>query len=246
MEYTTLIGDNKIHQLQQELGAGTWPEFMQHDKIVEQYWPDLYDSFLHLQFALFDQGILVGIGNSVCLNWSKPISELPDAGLDWAMEKANRDHREGLKSNLQIGVQILINPNYQSKGISYKMLGVMKEIARENGIRKIALPVRPTLKSDYPSMAIEDYLVRKNKDGLPLDPWIRVHVRDGGKVIKACSQSMTIEGSVSDWEKWTGKTFPDSGEYVVDKALVPIQIDIKQDRGLYIEPNIWIVHEVAP
>jgi len=244
MEYTTLIGDNKIHQLQQELGSGTWPEFMQHDKTVEKYWLDLYTHFLKLQFALFENKTLVGVANSICLNWSGKDAELPDYGLDWAMEKANVDHIKGLKPNLLVGVQILINPNYQSRGISYKMLGIMKEIARSNGLLKIALPVRPTLKSEFPLIEIGKYMTWKNKNGLPYDPWIRVHVKDGGKIVKSCPQSMTIEGSVSDWEKWTGKKFPDSGDYIIKHALVPIRMNISQDRGIYIEPNVWIIHEI--
>ena len=82
MDYKTLIGDKKIQQLQKKLGSRTWPEFMQHDRIVEQYWPDLYNAFLHIQFALFDQEVLVGVGNSVCLNWSNPLTESAIKCLD--------------------------------------------------------------------------------------------------------------------------------------------------------------------
>lgn len=244
MDYQILIGDNKIHLLQKELGSGTWPEFMQHDKIVEKYWTDLYNAFLHMQFALFDQEILVGVGNSVCLNWAGAFSDLPDTGLDWAMQKAHQDHLEGLSPNLQVGVQILINPDYRSQGISYKMLGIMKDIARANGIKNIALPVRPNLKSAYPMMDMEEYIALKNEDGQPFDPWIRVHVKAGGNIIGICRKSMTIEGSISGWEKWIGEKFPESGEYTVDKALVPLEIDKLHDRGIYIEPNVWIIHEI--
>ena len=245
MVYKTLIGNSKIHLAQRELGSGTWPEFMQHDKIVEQYWPDLYNAFLRLQFALFDQEVLVGVGNSVCLNWPKPLTDLPEAGLDWAMQKAHQDHLEGLSPNLQVGVQILINPDYRSQGISYKMLGIMKDIARANGIQRMALPVRPNLKSAYPMMDMEEYIARKNENGLPSDPWIRVHIKEGGKIIGVCRKSMTIEGSISDWENWTGDKFTDSGEYIVDQALVPVKMNKLQDKGTYIEPNVWIVHELA-
>jgi hypothetical protein len=55
---------------------------------------------------------------------------------------------------------------------------------------------------------------------------------------------MSISGTVSDWEKWTGLLFPDSGDYIVDKALIPISVDKKNDIGTYIEPNVWIIHEL--
>ena len=56
---------------------------------------------------------------------------------------------------------------------------------------------------------------------------------------------MTIPGTVAEWEEWTDMTFPDSGTYVVPGALVPVQIDLEGDRGLYVEPNVWLEHIVG-
>ena len=120
----------------------------------------------------------------------------------------------------------------------------MKDIAKANGINNIALPVRPSLKSTYPTIDIEKYITWQNEDGLPFDPWIRVHINDGGKIIGVCRKSMAIEGSISDWESWTGKKLPDSGDYIIEHALVPVRIDKAKDRGTYIEPNVWIIHEI--
>ena len=38
--------------------------------------------------------------------------------------------------------------------------------------------------------------------------------------------------------------FPDSGEYVVEGALVPVEIDRDADVGRYVEPNVWMRHPV--
>jgi GNAT superfamily N-acetyltransferase len=244
MDYEIIVGENRISDLQRTLGLNTWPEFMQHDSVVNKYWPDLYTDFLKFQCALFDKQEIVGISNTVHLNWQRSFSELPDNGLDWAIDKASKDFKLGLKPNLLIGVQILINPKYQSQGISYKMLTIMKDIAKSNGIDNIALPVRPTLKSDYPLIPIDKYVNWQNKDKLPFDPWIRVHTKAGGKIVGICDKSMSISGTISDWEKWTGLLFPDSGDYIVDKALIPISVDKKKDIGTYIEPNVWIIHEL--
>jgi len=53
---------------------------------------------------------------------------------------------------------------------------------------------------------------------------------------------MIIPGTVADWEEWTGMRFPESGTYVVSGALEPIAIDLAADRGVYVEPNIWMHH----
>ena len=36
--------------------------------------------------------------------------------------------------------------------------------------------------------------------------------------------------------------FPESGEYVFPEGLALLRIDTGEDRGLYWEPNVWIVH----
>jgi hypothetical protein len=82
-------------------------------------------------------------------------------------------------------------------------------------------------------------------DGLPFDPWLRAHVRIGGEIIRLAHPSMRIEGTVAQWEQWSGQRFPESGDYLVEGALAPVHIDRRADLGLYIEPNVWVVHWVA-
>ncbi len=245
MNYKLIIGENRIQEFQNALGSSTWPEFMQHDVVVNKYWPNIYTDFSNFQYALFNMDELVAVGNTIHLNWQKPFVELPDLGLDWAMKKASSDFKNGTSSNLLIALQILINEKYQGSGISFEMLKIMKNIAKTNGFGHIALPVRPTLKYKYPLIPIEDYVNWQREDGLPFDPWIRVHIKAGGKIVGICHKSMHISGSVSDWEKWTGLKFPGSGNYVIDKALVPVSIDIEKNIGKYIEPNVWIIHETS-
>ena len=55
---------------------------------------------------------------------------------------------------------------------------------------------------------------------------------------------MRIPGTIGQWKEWTNLEFPGTGTYVIHGALNPISIDIERDTGLYIEPNIWILHEV--
>jgi hypothetical protein len=53
---------------------------------------------------------------------------------------------------------------------------------------------------------------------------------------------MRVTGSVVEWEEWTEMALPESGSYVVPGALVPIEIDRERDEGVYVEPNVWMVH----
>ena len=49
---------------------------------------------------------------------------------------------------------------------------------------------------------------------------------------------------MAEWEQWTGMAFPESGSYVVEGALVPVEIDRTRDVGSYVEPNVWMRHTV--
>ena len=55
---------------------------------------------------------------------------------------------------------------------------------------------------------------------------------------------MTITGTVAEWESWADLPFPESGSYIVPGALASIDIDRDADQGRYIEPNVWVWHEV--
>ena len=74
------------------------------------------------------------------------------------------------------------------------------------------------------------------------DPWLRTHQRLGATVMKCVDSTLKIEGTIEDWENWTGMVFPESGEYVVKNALQPVQIDVESNVGVYHEPNVWMQH----
>ncbi len=53
---------------------------------------------------------------------------------------------------------------------------------------------------------------------------------------------MVITGAVADWEGWTGMVFPETDRYVVPDSLGLVEIDREQDRGTYVEENLWMRH----
>jgi hypothetical protein len=58
-------------------------------------------------------------------------------------------------------------------------------------------------------------------DGLPFDPWMRVHARLGATVVRAEPRSMEFTAPVADWERWLGLDLPEAGEYVFPGGLAP-------------------------
>jgi hypothetical protein len=132
----------------------------------------------------------------------------------------------------------------QGRGASGTALRAMVELARAKGLEALIAPVRPSWKDRYPLVPIERYAAWRRDDGLPFDPWVRIHERAGGEILKPEPHSLRITGTVAEWEEWTGMAFPESGEYVFPGGLATVEIDREQDVGRYWEPNVWIRHQV--
>jgi GNAT superfamily N-acetyltransferase len=228
------------------IAGAVWPEFMRHDPVVNRHWEDLYIRFPEYQFALLDieTGEVAGLANSLPLAWDGDPADLPDEGIDWAFIQSVADHEAGHPPRTQCAIQIAIAPDYQRRGLSSSFVREMGSIGASQGLQRLIAPVRPSLKSRYPLMPMDRYIQWEDPNGLPFDPWLRVHTRLGAKLVKTCHQSMRVIGTVAEWESWTEIVFPESGPYVVPGALVPVEFDLAADSGTYIEPNVWMVHEV--
>ncbi|MBV8217819.1 MAG: hypothetical protein JO325_05105, partial [Solirubrobacterales bacterium] len=137
-----------------------------------------------------------------------------------------------------------IRPRFQGGGLADRMLEAMSDLGRDAGLGHLIAPVRPSLKHRYPITPIERYMTWTRDNGEPFDPWIRVHVRRGGRIVEPIPNSMHIVGTVAEWERWTGIRFPDDGAYTFPDGLAPVEIDHERDLGSYWEPNVWIVHDL--
>lgn len=230
-----------------DIAEASWPEFMLHDPIAEENWHELFDRFVEYQFALLDTetGRMAAMGNSLPFCWDQSLEDLPEGGWDWVFLKAIKDHKAGNKPNIQSAIQINIHPDYQSKGLSATMVRAMRGIAKSKWFESLVAPVRPNQKGRYPLTSIDDYIRWTNTDGLPFDAWLRVHAKAGAAILKPCHEAMTIRGTRAEWEEWTRLVFPQSGSYVIPGALNPIEMDVEKDEGVYIEPNVWMVHHLS-
>ncbi len=228
------------------LSEACWPEFMLHDPIADEYWGRLFEYFSEYQFGLLDESNqrAAAMGNSVPLRWEGSLSDLPEQGWDWAFQQASEDHQAGREPNIHCAIQVAIDPAYRSRGLSSPMVQAMRAIGKARGFHRLIAPVRPSQKTAYPLSDVDHYVAWTDAQGLPFDAWLRVHVRLDAKIVKVCHQSMTIAGTLDDWHSWTGLAFPESGAYIVPGALNPVDVDVKAGRGLYIEPNVWMVHEL--
>lgn len=237
----------KYRDLVRGLTKEVWPEFMLHDQVANENWRELFDRFSEFQFALHDteNDRVAGMGNSFPLRWDHSLESLPEGGWDWAFQEAVQNHKQGRRPNYHCALQIVLRQEYQGRGLSKPMVEAVRAVTRSRGLKSLIIPLRPSEKSKYPLVSLDDYVTWKTEEDMAFDLWLRVHLRAGARIIKVCHESKTIRGTRAAWEEWTGMKFPQTGKYIIPGALNPIEIDIEKDEGRYIEPNVWIVHEVG-
>jgi GNAT superfamily N-acetyltransferase len=221
-----------------ELSRPTFPEYMHHNEPGGRYWGRLYEDFPDFQLVLLDGDQLIAELHSVPTPWDGSSDDLP-AGWDDAFLRAFESGRE---ADVLCALAISVHPGQQARGLAARMLNEMRAAGGRAGLRELIAPVRPTLKSSYPLIPIEEYLTWRRPDGTHFDPWIRVHERVGGQILGPSPESMFLEASVADWENWTEMRFPGDGTYVVPGMLAPLEV--RGGVGRHVEPNVWLRHSV--
>jgi GNAT superfamily N-acetyltransferase len=218
-----------------------WPQFMLWDPVADACFGLLYDRFPGFQHFLVDEDRdeLIAEVNSVPAPLD--IASLPDRGWDETMERGTAAYED---ATVVSAIQVMIHPARQGEGLAALCLGRMREAAGAHGFRDLVAPVRPSWKGRYPLTPMEAYAAWTTEAGLPFDPWLRVHARLGASIVRVCAESMTIPGTLHQWREWTGLTFPRTARYVIPGALAPVSIDVEAQRGVYVEPNVWMHHRI--
>jgi GNAT superfamily N-acetyltransferase len=215
-----------------------WPEFLLHDPVVNKHMDRLWTEFDALQTIVYDRAAdrVVAEGDTVPVRWD---GRPEPHGVDWAMRQR---FEEGGEPTTLCAVQVMVSRAARGRGLSRVVLERMTSLAREHGLDALIAPVRPTLRHLYPLIPMERYIEWRRDDGALFDPWLRIHAELGAEILAVAPESMTIPGSVAEWEEWTGLRFRDDGEYVVEGGLVPVTV--RDGHGLYVEPNVWMRHPV--
>ena len=218
-----------------------WPEYNTHGDVLNRYWSRMIDEFPQFQYVLYDDETeeVLGEGHSLPCVWDGTIEGLP-AGIDAVAEGIE----SAARANTLSAMAIEILPPHQGRGYARLLIDAMRAAARRHGLRSLIAPVRPSWKERYPLTPIARYASWTRDDGLPFDPWIRLHVRLGGEILTPVAHSMRITGTVAEWESWTEMPFPETGTYVFPRGLAPLRVDRERDLGSYWEPNVWVRHDV--
>lgn len=242
IEIVTLAERPDLADAHWELAA-SWPRFMLHDPVADLYYSQLDVWANHVLLAVDDDDIVArGLSVGFATGPDLRRDELPSNGWDEVVRWSWLDQRVGRAPTNVSALEIVVHPDRRGSGLATEMVRAMIRNVDSLGFRQLAAPVRPSEKHLQPGIPMTDYVQRVREDGLPVDGWMRIHVRLGAEIRSVCPNSMVISGTLAEWRDWTGLPFDQSGDVPVPGALVPVHVDVEQDHAVYVEPNVWMVH----
>lgn len=223
----------------------TWHEFVLNDPIADLFYTratTVYADHVLVATDEAEPGRLVARG--CMIPYMSDGAELPDNGWDGVIRSGWLAHERGHRLDAVSALEVTVRRDLQGQGLSSLMLAAMRDHAAQLGHRELVVPVRPNGKHLEPHTPMTEYAFRNRPDGLPHDPWLRVHVRAGGKIVKVAPRSMTVSGTLAEWRGWTDLPFDRTGTVEVPGALVPVHCDVAHDYAVYVEPNVWVSHSL--
>jgi hypothetical protein len=233
-EYGNLIDD---------LAEDSWPEFLLHGDASN--WGFLFDELARYQLLFVGtDGKLMAVGHTAPITWDGTIEDLPESVFS-VLARSHDGQTSQQAPNTICALAAMVARSCRGHGLSAEIIRQMMSLAAESGCSYLIAPIRPTLKDRYPLVPMNEYVHWTAANGEAYDPWIRVHLRLGGEILKVVNSTLKVKGTVSDWESWTGMVFPGSGQYIVPGALSPVEIDRALDMGTYHDPNVWVKHAVG-
>lgn len=245
MSYEIITLSRKPHLAEQidRLSKQSWAKFLR--QADTRHWRSLFTTFADFQIlfcAPADE--VIAVGHTIPFIWDGTIDDLPST-MNEIMDRAMDAYESRRKPTTLSAVAAMVARPFQKQGLSSEVLQAMRSLAVENNLQNFIAPVRPTLKSSYPLTPIERYAEWKRSDGSPFDPWLRVHWKLGAVPLKVIPKSMTVSGTVEEWEEWTDMKFPETGEYIISGALQPLSINREQNTGYCDDPNVWMQHSMT-
>lgn len=226
----------------ERLFAEGFPGFITADPEVKKYISRVREYFPQLDVILVSEdGQPAATGWGVPVPWADDVADLPQSFAD-ILRIAVGARESGFDTNTFVICGGVVHPELKGTGTATELIRALIKTGQDHGMTRVLAPLRPTRKHLYPLISIESYASWVRDDGLPFDPWLRLHVRAGGRVIALAPNAQTMFGSVREWEEWARMPLPASGQYVIPDGMSVLHIDTAVDVGTYTEPNIWIRH----
>jgi hypothetical protein len=230
----------ELRRRAEEIEQAVWTPlgFLNHTRAHSAFYDKLLDEFAAYQLCLVDPETDDPVAISSCVPFAcSSVDDLPAEGWDWIVESAASGNSA---PNVLGALAVTVPHEHRAKGYARRMIGAVRDLAKQKGLDGVVVPVRPSAKAQHPFVSIDDYITWTDERGRLYDPWLRSHLAAGGRIVRPCERSMVVEQPIQFWEGWAGQRLDRSGDYAIDGALVPVSIDVERQVGRYAEPNVWV------
>lgn len=242
---TTCASRPELFEPSVELENEVWDElsFLDYTAAHYSHYDHLLEKFPEYRLCMIELATdeLVATGMCVPLH-AQETDRLPDEGWDWIVETAEL---LGARNANAIGaLSISVSARHRDKGFARELIYMMRALASLRSLPRVIAPVRPSLKCHHPFVPMAEYIAWRDERGRIYDPWLRSHLAAGGRMTGVCRRSMVVEQPLEFWKRWTSRMPESATELPFKGALVPLEIDHATGKGRYVEPNVWVTHEV--
>ena len=227
---------------------GIWPNFLVGHRVGRENSAAIDGRFAPLQMvAVVEEPQLrvVGVSNAVSLGGQVDVENLPDEGWDWAVKAAVGGTRGEERDQALCILSISVFPEFRRHGVGTMFIEEYLRKARAMGMRRVVAPVRPVTKDQALDAPMTEFIQWRANDGRHVDPWIRAHEAVGGRVVSICGNSMSIAASLAQWRAWGADITQSTKRFVLPGCIVPVVASHEADCAVYVEPNIWMLHETG-
>ncbi|MEV3934815.1 hypothetical protein AB0K52_02370 [Glycomyces sp. NPDC049804] len=161
---------------------------------ILRHWSDLSIAVVDDDGECHARGLMVPLDATVAGR-----DPFPDGGWEQVLIWAIDDLLEQRQPDTLCALEIAVHPDAARQGVSGLALAGMRTLARDRGFDRFIAPLRPPLKANDPWTDMADYAGRLRDDGLPQDPWLRTHVKAGGRLRGIARRSTTVTAGLDRW-----------------------------------------------
>ena len=241
-QYTLGQRPHLIHKMK-HIHLETWPKYFAGSPFIKTYWTRVWHEFPDYQFCLLNEkDEIAAVCNGIPLYWDGAKQNMP-SGWDEGIELAFNQVQKGIQPNTLLGLTGVVDSASRNKGISPLIVQAFRTLAKMHGLTRFLGPVRPIGMLAHNCQDFKQWAESVDEKDEPLDHWLRTHKRLGAKVMGLAPYSQLVEGTLDDWEEWTGHRFAQSGAFQLPDTLQPIQVNITQNKASYYDPSIWVMHD---
>ncbi|AGB80667.1 amino acid adenylation enzyme/thioester reductase family protein [Serratia sp. FGI94] len=226
-----------------QLHQQSWPAFFAADHATLNHWPTLLRQHEDDQLLLLnEQQQLSGAVHTTRIDWDGQTASLQRGWTGAIADGISRDASR--KPNTLVALAALVAPQERGQGLSRILLDTIKQHAIASGMTRCIIPLRVTGKAAYPAMTFADYVYATDADGRPLDPWLRVHLAAGARLLGIADRSQRVAADSKRWSQWLAQDVTAPGLHHHPSLFTPLSVD-EQGQGIYDEPCVWVEHPLT-